>query len=129
MTKDHEPNPWAEIIGPCYTTASMARALESTEEEVTVVGEPLNLLALETDDGVTLYPSFQLNDGHVVEGLADVLRVFKSGVDSPWTWAQWLNRTPTLFAPGMACRRCVIADMAVRPREPPLHSRCRLLRP
>lgn len=44
-----------------------------------------------TEDGVTLFPSFQLIDGNVVEGLTEVLRVLETGTADPWTWAQWLN--------------------------------------
>lgn len=91
MTDEEAPNPWAEIIGPCYTTTSLARTLGWTEAKVTEAGETLRLLALETVDGVTLYPAFQLHDGQVVEGLSEVLAVLQSGTASRWTWAQWLN--------------------------------------
>lgn len=46
---------------------------------------------LRTEDGVRLFPSFQLHDGGVVAGLAEVLCILQTGTDSPWTWAQWLN--------------------------------------
>lgn len=91
MTGEDEANPWAEIVGPCYTTQSVARTLGWTEGGVTEAAEALRLLALETDDGVILYPSFQLHEGRVVEGLADVLTVLLTGTASRWTWAQWLN--------------------------------------
>lgn len=84
-------NPWAAIIGPCYTTASLARALSRPEAEVRADAKLLRLLALETDDGTTLYPAFQLHDGHIVDGLEEVLRILQTGVADPWTWAQWLN--------------------------------------
>lgn len=90
MTED-EPNPWARIIGPCYTVVSMARALEWTEAEVVEAGRTLRLLMLLTDDDVNLFPAFQLRDGRVVEGLTEVLRVLQTGTQSRWTWAQWLN--------------------------------------
>lgn len=86
-----EPNPWAAIIGPCYTTTSMARTLGWTESKVAQAGETLQLLVLETDDGVTLYPALQLHDGHVAEGLSDVLAFLQTGTADHWTWAQWLN--------------------------------------
>ncbi|WP_282847556.1 hypothetical protein [Microbacterium oxydans] len=92
MTED-EPNPWARIIGPCYTVASMARALGWTEAEVMEAGRTLRLLMLVTDDGVHLFPAFQLRDGSVVEGLTDVLRILQTGTQGRWTWAQWL-KTP-----------------------------------
>lgn len=65
---DDEPNPWAEIVGPCYTVASVARTLGWTEAEVMEAGNDLRLLLLHSDDDVYLYPSFQLLDGKIVEG-------------------------------------------------------------
>lgn len=88
---DGEQNPWAEIVGPCYTATSLARTLGWTEAEVMEAGNDLRLLMLHTDDSVYLFPSFQLLNGKVVDGLQEVLRVLQTGVNSPWTWAQWLN--------------------------------------
>ena len=88
---DDKPNPWAEIVGPCYTVASMARTLAWTEREVLKAGLDLRLLMLHTEDGVDLFPARQLHDGKVVEGLTEVLRVLQTGVNDSWTWAQFLN--------------------------------------
>ncbi|MGI0522137.1 hypothetical protein ABY45_16320 [Microbacterium maritypicum] len=90
MTEE-KPNPWAMIVGPSYTVASMARTLGWTEAEILEAGADLRLLMLRTDDGVDLFPAFQLQDGKVVDGLPQVLRVLQTGVNDPWTWAQWLN--------------------------------------
>ena len=86
-----EENPWAAIVGPCYTVTSIARTLGWTEAEVINAGEELRLLMLRTDDDVLLFPTFQLQDGKVVAGLVDVLRVLQTGTSGSWTWAQWLN--------------------------------------
>jgi hypothetical protein len=91
MTPDEKPNPWAAIVGPCYTVASMARTLGWTVAKVTDAGDTLQLLALETSAGVTLYPAFQIHGGQLVEGLSKVLAVLRTGTASRWTWAQWLN--------------------------------------
>lgn len=104
MTED-EPNPWADIVGPCYTVTSMARTLGWTEAEVMEAGNDLRLLMLRTDDDVHLFPSFQLHDGKVVAGLEEVLLVLQTGVASPWTWAQWLNPTMTRPATSRASTR------------------------
>ncbi|WP_101845309.1 hypothetical protein [Zhihengliuella sp. ISTPL4] len=88
---DDEPNPWAQIVGPCYTTASMARTLECTETEVMEAGNDLRLLMLHTSDDVYLFPALQIQDANIVEGLQEVLRVLETGTASRWTWAQWLN--------------------------------------
>ncbi|MFJ2543029.1 hypothetical protein [Microbacterium sp. NPDC087589] len=87
-------NPWAEIIGPCYTPASLARALRWTESEVAGAAASLTVLELLTDEGTLLYPAFQVWDGRVVAGLQAVLRVLQTGTTSRWTWAQWLNTRP-----------------------------------
>lgn len=89
-----DENPWAKIIGPCYSASSMARALGWTEAEVIDGGNALRLLMLTSDEGVLLFPAFQLNAGVVVEGLAEALRVLNTGIADPWTWAQWLNTEP-----------------------------------
>lgn len=91
MTDDQRPSPWAQIVGPCYTAASVARALGWTSDEVADAVESLSLLELETSDGVLLYPSFQIVDGRVIDGVGDVLRVLRTGTRGTWTWAQWLN--------------------------------------
>ncbi|MEJ6553403.1 hypothetical protein PQI51_00010 [Microbacterium esteraromaticum] len=84
-------SPWTGIVGPCYTTASLARTLGWTEAMVSEAVHSLSLLRVTTSDGVDLYPAFQIWDGKPVGGLADVLRVLRTGVDSQWTWAQWLS--------------------------------------
>ena len=91
MTDDEQPNPWARIIGPCYTMTSVARALGWPAEQVTAAVESLALVELETDEGVLLYPAFQIVDGRIIDGIGDVLRVLSTATTSTWTWAQWLN--------------------------------------
>lgn len=54
-------------------------------------GNDLSLLMLRTEDGVYLFPVFQLHDGEVVPGLREVLLTLQTGVSDSWTWAQWLN--------------------------------------
>lgn len=84
-------NPWAAIIGPCYTRASLARAIRWTEQEVAVAAARLDLLKLDTIEGKMLYPAFQIHDGQVIDGVKEVLQVLSTGTASRWTWAQWLN--------------------------------------
>lgn len=91
MTDDEQRSPWAEIVGPCYTTASVARALGWTSPQVEEAVESLSLLELKTSDGVCLYPAFQIADGRIVDGVGDALRVLATGTKGRWTWAQWLN--------------------------------------
>ena len=86
-----DKNPWAEIIGPCYTATSLARTLGWTESEVSTAAASLTVLELLTDDGVLLYPAFQVCEGRLVPGLTQVLQVLNTGTKGRWTWAQWLN--------------------------------------
>lgn len=86
-----DANPWAEIVGPCYTLTSIARVLGWTDADVTAAATTLDVLELVTDEGTLLYPAFQVREGHVVEGLGAVLMVLSTGTQSRWTWAQWMN--------------------------------------
>lgn len=86
-----EKNPWTDIVGPCYLDSSLIRLFHWSREELSVAVKALDVLELVTDDGLRLYPAFQFDDGRPVHGLAAVLRVLRAGVNSPWTWAQWLN--------------------------------------
>lgn len=91
MTEAEEVNPWAKIVGPCYTADSLARALGWTESDVEEAARSLDVLELVTDDDAVLYPAFQVHEGRLVDGLGAVLRVLSTGTRSTWTWAQWLN--------------------------------------
>lgn len=86
-----DENPWARIIGPCYRADSFARALGWTGADVTRGSASLAVLELLTDEGIRLYPTFQVRDGRLVPGLQEVLQVLRTGTESRWTWAQWLN--------------------------------------
>ncbi|CAN7354784.1 hypothetical protein LJR045_002055 [Microbacterium sp. LjRoot45] len=64
------------------------------------MAEAGDLLALPTADGHTVYPSFQLDHGVIVEHLGDVLRTLHPGIDDPWAWALWLTGHPSSPTPG-----------------------------
>ena len=74
---EDEPNPWAEIVGPCFTVARFACTLGWTEAEVLQAGRDLQLLMLHTSDDALVFPAFQLHDGKPVAGLAEVLQVLR----------------------------------------------------
>lgn len=76
-------NPWADIVGPCYTASSLARTLDWTEAAVIEAADSFTLLRLTTDDEVELYPAFQIQDGQPAKGLAEVLRVLSSEPTAP----------------------------------------------
>lgn len=85
------PNPWADIVGACYTSGSLQRELGIGRGAVSKAVKELRLLRLVTREGTTLYPAFQVRHGRVVPGLERVLRELNTGIGDPWTWAQWLN--------------------------------------
>jgi hypothetical protein len=91
VTDSDELNPWAEIVGPCFTAASLARALGWEESDVAEAAASLTVLELRTSDDVLLYPAFQVWGGQLVAGLGDVLQVLSTGTKGRWTWAQWLT--------------------------------------
>ncbi|MBT2496214.1 hypothetical protein J7E45_11405 [Microbacterium sp. ISL-59] len=41
--------------------------------------------------GHRLYPAFQVGEGRLVDGFADVMTALAFGTHDPRTWAQWLN--------------------------------------
>jgi hypothetical protein len=84
-------NPWADIVGPCFGTASLATELGVSRSAVSRAARELRLLRLPTPERVMLYPAFQLHQGSPVAGLQQVLQALRQGVADPWTWAQWLN--------------------------------------
>lgn len=91
---------WSGIVGACYTATTLGRVLGYTEDEIAEAANSLHVLAVTTTDGITLYPQFQVWDGQVVDGLAEVLQVLCTGTDSRWTWAQWLNTAIPGSEPG-----------------------------
>ena len=84
-------SPWAEIVGPCYTSGSFQKELGRGRAAISKAVAELRLLRLTTADGQTVYPAFQIVDGVVVRGMRDVLTALRVGSDDEWTWAQWLN--------------------------------------
>lgn len=84
-------SPWADIVGPCYTVRTLSNVLGVSRQEVMDAAASLQLLRLRTADGVDLFPAFQVRSGRLHPGKPSVLAVLRSGIDDPWTWAEWLN--------------------------------------
>ncbi|APZ33060.1 hypothetical protein BOH66_01160 [Microbacterium aurum] len=95
-------NAWAEIVGPAYSTASFAKALHTTPNDVLSDADDLRILRVYAADGVPVYPAFQVSNGIVAPGLQQVLRTLQSGSADPWMWALWLNAEPTITKTGDA---------------------------
>lgn len=87
-----EPNPWSDIIGPCYTDQSLSWELGVSRAWVSRAVRDLRVLQLTTADQIHVYPAFQVRDGQILPGLELVLRELANGSSSRLMWAQWLNR-------------------------------------
>lgn len=103
MSEPVSASPWAKVVGPCYSAASLQRELGMSPSEVEVAVCELRLLCLTTSDGVTLFPTFQTRAGRIVTGLDAVLLELARGPQAPWMWAQWLNAP--IMRPGGVPRR------------------------
>lgn len=91
MSDDETDNVWNRRLGPFYTVSSGARLLGITEEEILQMVERLEILRLITTDEVQLFPAVQFQEGTVIDGVPEVLKILKSGIDDPWTWGLWLT--------------------------------------
>lgn len=91
----HVTSVLADRVGRCYTRRGLARTLGISEDDIIELTDALAVLGCPTSDDEFVYPAFQVHDGRLVDGLADVLGLLSEGNDDPWTWALWLASTPT----------------------------------
>lgn len=87
-----EPNPWSDVVGPCFTDQSLSWELGVNRAWILDAVRDLRVLQITTADWIHIYPAFQVRDGHIVPGLELVLRELVHGSYSQLMWAQWLNR-------------------------------------
>ncbi|SDH31552.1 hypothetical protein [Microbacterium sp. 77mftsu3.1] len=87
-----ERNPWPDVIGPCYTSGSLQRELGISRQALWKAVAAHRVLRLTTADNLSVYPAFQVQNGHLVPGLDRVLAELAKGPDAPLMWAQWLNK-------------------------------------
>lgn len=90
MTTDSD-SPWAQIVGPCYTLERCAGETGMSLSQLSAAANELRALRLTTTDGMQIYPVFQVRNRQLTPGLQSVLQILQTGIDDPWTWAQWLN--------------------------------------
>jgi hypothetical protein len=83
---------WREHLGGFYETETVRRLLGSVGKPVSkqAVSKRRGLLALRTGSHRVVYPSFQFVDGHLIQGLDEVLEVLPEQLLSRWTVASWL---------------------------------------
>ena len=86
-----EPSDWDDLLGPFYRTRQLAEILGLSTRAVQRRRQQRSLLGLKTEDGILVYPAFQLDaDNLVLAGLPDVLRCFRNVPVDDWTLAGWL---------------------------------------
>jgi hypothetical protein len=84
-------SPWADAVGPLYTSGGIAAALDISLDQADELSRLGALMSLTTSDGQTLYPVAQIGrTGQVVRGLQWILRELDGIVDR-YTLAAWLN--------------------------------------
>lgn len=93
-------NPWADIVGPCYTSGGIQKELGVGRAALSKAVRERRALRLDTSDRRTLYPAFQVRNRAFIPGLSGVLSALQAGADDPWRWAHWLN-TPLAGTPGI----------------------------
>ncbi len=83
---------WIEHLGPVYDTDGVAGLLGGNSPvSRQAVNKRRGLLALKTGSGRVMYPAFQFDEtGAVVDGVADVVKLFDDGRISMWSVASWL---------------------------------------
>jgi hypothetical protein len=81
----------AEAAGPCYTSGGLQTVLGMSRAALSKAVIQRRALRLETADGTTVYPAFQVHNGALVPDLRKVLTALGGAIDDPWTWAVWLN--------------------------------------
>lgn len=81
---------WDVLLGPVHDAATMTRYLRHSENELADLAERRQLLALETSDGIVIYPAFQVDQFQLLPGLAEVLGVFAGVPVDGWTLSSWL---------------------------------------
>ncbi len=85
-----EPSAWDEMLGPFYRTRQLAAILGLSTSAVLRRRQRRSLLGLKTEDGVLVYPAFQLDaDNRLLAGLPETLGCFRDVPVDDWTLAGW----------------------------------------
>ncbi len=83
------PSPVNEQIGPFYRTDQVVRLLDITRQAVHDRVRKGGLLAAQTVEGTWVYPTFQFDGRHLIDGLKAVLREFDLSEADRWAIAAW----------------------------------------
>jgi hypothetical protein len=85
------PSPWDELVGPFTLSNGVQARLGISRQAVAAKAARRRLLRVITTDDVHLYPVWQFDGTHMVEGLAAMLALFPEDEVDGWTLAGWLR--------------------------------------
>lgn len=88
-----EASPWDELVGPFLRSDGVQARLGISRQAVAAKAARRRLLRTITADGEHLYPLWQFDGDHLIDGLAEVFALFPESSVDGWTLAAWL-RTP-----------------------------------
>lgn len=92
MWKRVRRNRFAELVGPFYTSSSVATWVGVRELDVLEMVFDRQFLGCITTDQQVVLPVSQFRlDGTAHIGLPKVLDILASGTTDAWTWAAWLH--------------------------------------
>lgn len=87
-----QPSPWANVVGPVYTTTGLRRLLGGISRQA--IDDRIGrgtLFCLTTADNRRVFPAFQFDvHNEQVAGLAELLSRLRPVAD-PWTIASWFT--------------------------------------
>jgi hypothetical protein len=83
-------NPWDVAIGPFFEAETLARRLGVTESELDRLVSENQVICLTTDDGASIYPTFQVEDARLIPGLPEIWQTLGHAYDA-LDAALWLN--------------------------------------
>lgn len=78
-----------ELAGPLASEQTVCEYLSLTRDEGEAMVNRRELLGCIFDDGNMYFPALQFHNHEVLAGLADVLRILATGVDSAKVWSTW----------------------------------------
>lgn len=93
---------WNERVGPFYDAGSVRKLLGLYGDELDMTVKSSHLLALQTSDGVSLYPVWQFSGSKILRGWARTLQAFANVHVSPWLIATWAATPDTETLGGLS---------------------------
>lgn len=92
LPRTQNGNAMAEKVGPFYETSGLVVWLDITKQGLQRRRDTNAIIGCKTQEGHHVYPVWQFQeDGTLIPGLRDVLKVLATGIQDGWTWALWLT--------------------------------------